>query len=153
MHFVWPQALWALLLAPLLLAFYLWLLRRKQRSALAYPSLALVRAAMGPRKLWRRHVPPALLGLALISAVVKLPEEPRPVPEGISAKVVISTWGTSRPSMAKTSRIMGCLISGILSTCSKLEYLRNTPGVNGLITVTKTYLSIAAAKRKPPCSR
>ena len=70
MQFVWPQALWALLLAPLLLAFYLWLLRRKQRSALAYPSLALVRAAMGPRKLWRRHVPPALLGLALISAVV-----------------------------------------------------------------------------------
>ena len=46
MHFVWPQALWALLLAPLLLAFYLWLLRRKQRSALAYPSLALVSAAM-----------------------------------------------------------------------------------------------------------
>jgi Ca-activated chloride channel family protein len=70
MQFVWPQALWALLLAPLLLAFYLWLLRRKQRSALAYPSLALVRTAMGPRKLWRRHVPPALLGLALISAVV-----------------------------------------------------------------------------------
>ena len=70
MHFVWPQALWALLLAPLLLAFYLWLLRRKQRSALAYPSLSLVRVAMGPRKLWRRHVPPALLGLALISAVV-----------------------------------------------------------------------------------
>ena len=70
MHFVWPQALWALLLAPLLLVFYLWLLRRKQRSALAYPSLSLVRAAMGPRKLWRRHVPPALLGLALISAVL-----------------------------------------------------------------------------------
>jgi len=70
MQFVWPQALWALLLAPLLLAFYLWLLRHKQRSALAYPSLALVRTAMGPRKLWRRHVPPALLGLALISAVV-----------------------------------------------------------------------------------
>lgn len=70
MHFVWPQALWALLLAPLMLAFYLWLLRRKQRSALAYPSLSLVRAAIGPRKLWRRHVPPALLGLALISAVV-----------------------------------------------------------------------------------
>ena len=42
MHFVWPQALWALMLAPLLLAFYLWLLRRKQRSALAYPSLLLV---------------------------------------------------------------------------------------------------------------
>ena len=58
------------MLAPLLLVYYLWLLRRKQRSALAYPSLSLVRVAMGPRKLWRRHVPPALLGLALISAVV-----------------------------------------------------------------------------------
>ncbi len=70
MHFVWPQALWALLLAPMLLLFYLWLLRRKQRSALAYPSLSLVRTAMGPRKLWRRHVPPALLWLALVCAVV-----------------------------------------------------------------------------------
>jgi Ca-activated chloride channel family protein len=64
MSFLWPQHLWALLALPLLPAAYLWLLRRRARTALHYSSLQVVRAAAGRN--WRRHVPPALLLLAVV---------------------------------------------------------------------------------------
>ncbi|HWI78915.1 MAG TPA: VWA domain-containing protein [Ramlibacter sp.] len=64
MFFLWPQYLWLLLaLALLLPGCYVWLLRRRAKSALRYSSLGVVRAAAQGRH-WRRHVPPALLFLA-----------------------------------------------------------------------------------------
>ena len=44
--FLWPQFLWLLLALPLLLLGYLWLLRRRQQTALRFASLAIVREAM-----------------------------------------------------------------------------------------------------------
>jgi Ca-activated chloride channel family protein len=63
--FLWPQFLWLLLALPLLALVYLWLLRRRQQTALRFASLAIVREAMGKGPGWRRHVPPMLLWLAL----------------------------------------------------------------------------------------
>lgn len=63
MHFLAPHALWWMLLLPALPLLYLWLLRRRRRSVLMLSSVAIARAATGPR--WRRHVPPALVFLAL----------------------------------------------------------------------------------------
>jgi Ca-activated chloride channel family protein len=68
--FLWPQFLWLLAVLPLLVVLYLWLLRRRSRQALAYAQLALVRQAMGRGAGWRRHVPPALIGLALAALIV-----------------------------------------------------------------------------------
>ena len=65
MHFIWPTLLWLLLALPLLVAAYLWLLRRKARTALAYPSLSLLRQALGQGQNHRRHIPPALMLLAI----------------------------------------------------------------------------------------
>ena len=65
MRLLWPQALWLLLLVPLLLAGYVWALRRRRLQALAYPSLLLVRPALARQRLWRRHVSPLLMLLAL----------------------------------------------------------------------------------------
>ena len=84
MVFLWPSLLWLLLILPLLVLLYLWLLRRRKVQALAYPGLALVRQALGSRAQWRRHLPPLLflLGLAALLlaaarplAVLKLPSE------------------------------------------------------------------------------
>jgi Ca-activated chloride channel family protein len=62
MLFLWPENLWLLVALPLLPALYVWLLRRRSRSAVRYSSVRVVRAATGT--LWRRHVPPALVLLA-----------------------------------------------------------------------------------------
>ncbi len=64
MNFLWPLNLWWMLALPLLPLLYLWLLRRGVRTALRLPSLRVARAAAG-RPSWRRHVPPALMFLAL----------------------------------------------------------------------------------------
>jgi Ca-activated chloride channel homolog len=65
--FAWPLGLAALLLLPLLLAVYLWSLRR-QRRTVPYSSVALIRAAAPGRGSWRRHLPVALLLGALGAA-------------------------------------------------------------------------------------
>jgi Ca-activated chloride channel family protein len=63
MFFLWPEYLWGMLALPLLPAVYVWLLRRRGKSAVRYSSISIARAASaGPQ--WRRHVPPALLLLA-----------------------------------------------------------------------------------------
>ncbi|HET9822404.1 MAG TPA: VWA domain-containing protein, partial [Burkholderiaceae bacterium] len=49
---------------------YVWLLRRRKKLALSWSSLAVVKEAMGRQRLWRRHVPPALILLALVSLIV-----------------------------------------------------------------------------------
>lgn len=63
MFFLWPEYLWLMLALPMLPAVYVWLLRRRGKSAVRYSSIGIARAASaGPQ--WRRHVPPALLLLA-----------------------------------------------------------------------------------------
>ena len=65
MKFIWPSMLWLLLLLPLLVVLYLWVLKRRRKSTVRLASLAVAKAALGKGPGWRRHVPPALLGLAL----------------------------------------------------------------------------------------
>jgi Ca-activated chloride channel homolog len=65
MNFVWPQLLWLMLIAPVLVLLYWWLLRRKAKSAVRYSQLAMVKAAAGAQSKWKRHVPPVLMLLAL----------------------------------------------------------------------------------------
>src|SRR6478672_9003469 len=71
MHFLAPQFLWLLLLAPVLAAAYLAILRRK-RAAVRYASLTLVREALGSAHRYRRHVPPILFLCAMIAIVIAI---------------------------------------------------------------------------------
>lgn len=65
MSFAWPMALWALLLVPAAAALYLLLQRRRKRHVVRFTNLELL-ANLVPRfPGWRRHLPPALLLLAL----------------------------------------------------------------------------------------
>ncbi|CAM3451977.1 VWA domain-containing protein [Polaromonas hydrogenivorans] len=69
-NFLWPQFLWLLLALPLLVAAYVWLLRRKKKMALRYASLSIVREAMGSGQSIRRHIPPLLFLLSLAAMLV-----------------------------------------------------------------------------------
>ena len=70
MNFLWPEFLWLLLAVPLLVASYVWLLRRKKKFALQYASLSIIKEAMGPRQNLRRHIPPALFLLAMVAMLI-----------------------------------------------------------------------------------
>jgi Ca-activated chloride channel homolog len=65
---LWPGFLLLLGLIPLLIAAYIWVLRRRRPFAVRYSSLSLVREA-APRARWRRHVPFAIFLVALASLV------------------------------------------------------------------------------------
>jgi Ca-activated chloride channel family protein len=72
MDLLWPGFLLLLGLIPLIVAGYIWMLRRRRRFAVRYSSLALVREALPSQSLLRRHLPFALFLLALISLVLAL---------------------------------------------------------------------------------
>jgi Ca-activated chloride channel family protein len=71
-NFLWPEALWLLVILPMLVGVYVWLLRRKRKSAVRYANLAMIKEAMGAGSKFRRHVPPALLFFALAALAVAM---------------------------------------------------------------------------------
>ena len=108
-NFLWPQFLWLLLALPLLVLVYLWLLRRKKKTALRYASLSIVREAMGAGQTIRRHIPPLLflfaLGFMLLassrpSAVVTLPSNQQTI------MLAMDVSGSMRATDVKPSRIV-----------------------------------------------
>jgi Ca-activated chloride channel family protein len=76
MSFLWPNMLWLLLLVPVLIFVYILRQRRRQKYAVRYASLSLVRDALGRGPGIRRHIPPILL---LIGLTVMLFAIARPV--------------------------------------------------------------------------
>ena len=72
MKFLWPSALIALALIPLLILLFVWRQRRRRRFAVRYSSLSLVRAALPAQSRLRRYLPMALFLLALASLVLSL---------------------------------------------------------------------------------
>jgi Ca-activated chloride channel family protein len=70
MKFIWPDLLWLLVIIPVLLAIYVYLLRRKKKVAARYTSLGMIKDAMGAGPRLRRHVPPLLFLVALATMLV-----------------------------------------------------------------------------------
>jgi Ca-activated chloride channel homolog len=96
MRLLWPAFLFLLGLIPLLIAGYLWLLRRRRKSAIRFSSLSLIRAAMPPRLGLRRHLPFALLLLALSTLVLALSRPVATIEVPLSQTTVILTIDSSR---------------------------------------------------------
>jgi Ca-activated chloride channel family protein len=83
-----------MLLLPLLPALYLWLLRRRARQAIVWSSLRVVREAAGPQ--WRRHVPPALILLALALLLLALARPTASVPLPWTKSTILLAMDISR---------------------------------------------------------
>jgi Ca-activated chloride channel family protein len=82
MTFIWPTALLLLVVVAGLAVLYVLAQRRRNRYALRYANLSLVREAIGKGPGWRRHVPPALfiLALAFMAIAVARPQAVVAVP-------------------------------------------------------------------------
>lgn len=109
MTFLWPNFLWSLLLLPLLVLLYLWLLRKRRRNTVRLASLGVAKAALGKGPGWRRHVPPVLLllaigtllvGMARPLAVITLPQAQRTI------ILAMDVSGSMRATDVQPSRIV-----------------------------------------------
>ena len=114
MNFLWPEALWLLVLLPVLVGVYVWLLRRKRKSAVRYANLGMIKEAMGAGSKIRRHVPPALLFLALAAlavamarpvAIVTLPTQKQTIVMALDAS------GSMRAKDVEPSRLVAMQIA------------------------------------------
>lgn len=72
MSLLWPGSLLLLVLLPLAVAVYIWLLRRRQRFTVRFSSLSLVREAVSKQSWLRRHLPFLLFLFALAGMVFAL---------------------------------------------------------------------------------
>lgn len=88
-RFLSPEVLWLLLALPLLVGAYVLLMRRRRRFVLRYAELATIRASMRPVQSLRRHIPPALLLLALLFAILATARPEATVPLPIDKRTII----------------------------------------------------------------
>src|SRR6516225_1244275 len=72
MTFLWPTALVALVLLPLLVGVYVWMQRRRKAYVVRFTNLSLLREVVGNGPGVRRHVPAALFLLGLAALLVSL---------------------------------------------------------------------------------
>ena len=108
MELLWPGFLFLLGLIPLLIAVYIWVLRRRRRFAVRYSSLALVREALPHSSRLRRHLPFALFLLAIASLVIALgrPVDIVSVPTDQTTIILaIDVSGSMRSTDIKPSRL------------------------------------------------
>src|SRR2546430_9582177 len=108
MSFIWPSALLLLVVVAGLAVLYVLAQRRRNRYALRYANLSLVREAIGKGPGWRRHVPPTLFifALAFMATAVARPQALVAVPnqEG-TAILAIDVSGPLLAEDMKPNRI------------------------------------------------
>jgi len=108
MYFLWPLMLWLLLLIPALVVLYILAQRKRQRYALRYASLSLVKDALGRGPGLRRHIPPALFlsGLAVMIVALARPytQVTLPSQEG-TVILTMDVSGSMRADDLKPNRI------------------------------------------------
>ena len=108
MSFLWVEMLWALLIVPLYIIAYVLIQRRRQRYALRYASLSLVKDAVGRGPGIRRHIPAILFLVGLATMVVAMARPVAtvmlPSEEG-TVILTIDVSGSMRADDLKPSRI------------------------------------------------
>ncbi len=108
MSFIWAQFLWLLLLVPVLIGVYILMQRRRQKYALRYASLSLVKEAIGRGPGKRRHIPPLLflVGIAVMCVGVARPAATIMLPSQQGTVVLtMDVSGSMRADDIKPSRL------------------------------------------------
>src|SRR5450631_1118971 len=136
MSFVWPQMLWLLLAAPVMVAIYVWSLRRRRKVALRYADLSLVKAALGQRQRFRRHIPPLLFLVGMVAAIFAISRPSAVVTLPSDQRTIILTMDVSlsmRASDVEPNRIVAA------QTAAKAFVLEQPPDVRiGIVSFAGT---------------
>jgi Ca-activated chloride channel family protein len=126
MSFQWPEFLWLAAALPLLVLLYVQLLRRRKKFAVRYSSLGLVREAMsGPS--WRRHVPPALILLALAALIVAIARPTAVVTLPSQHETVILAMdvsGSMRASDVEPNRLVAAQVAAKTFIAEQPDHVR-----------------------------
>jgi Ca-activated chloride channel family protein len=120
---LWPGFLILLGLIPLLIAAYIWVLRRRRRFVVRYSSLSLVREAAAKQSRWRRHVPVALFLAGLGSLIIALSRPVAIVSVPTSQTTAILAMDVSR-SMCSTDIPPNRLVA---AQNAALSFIRSQP--------------------------
>lgn len=70
LQFLSPDRLWALLLVPVLVALYVWAMRRKGRIGMRFTNTSVLARVVPRQSQWRRHLAVALSLLSLVTLVL-----------------------------------------------------------------------------------
>src|SRR5438132_4490138 len=69
MGFLLAERVWLLLSGAVMVGIYVWILQRRRETALRYANLGLIKAALGSRQRFRRHIPPLLFLVGMLAAI------------------------------------------------------------------------------------
>lgn len=100
MSLLWPWLSLLFILVPLLIAAYIWMLRRKRKFAVRYSSLSLIREALPKRSRWRQHLPFTLFMLALTSLIMAATRPVAEIQVPLSRTTIILAIDASRSMCA-----------------------------------------------------
>jgi Ca-activated chloride channel family protein len=100
MALLWPWFLLLLWLIPLIVALYIWMLRRKHRFAVRYSSLSLIHEALSSGSRWRRHLPFGLFLVGLTSLITSVTRPVAEVEVPLSRTTIILALDVSRSMCA-----------------------------------------------------
>jgi len=109
MSFIWPSMLWLLLLLPLTALLYAWLLKRRRKNTVRLASLGVAKAALGRGPGWRRHVPPAMMFLALAALLFAVARPTATITLPLAERTIILAMdvsGSMRAEDIKPNRLV-----------------------------------------------
>ena len=114
MKFIWPSMLWLLLVLPLLVLAYRWILQRKRRTTVRLASINIVKLALGKGPGWRRHVPPLLLLAAFAALLLAIARPTATITLPLSERTIILAMdvsGSMRAEDVKPNRLVASQVA------------------------------------------
>ena len=114
MRFIWPSLLWLLALLPLLVLLYVWLLNKKRKTTVRLASVQVAKLALGRGAGWRRHVPPALMLLAVAAGLVAVARPTATITLPLAERTIILAMdvsGSMRAEDVKPNRLVASQVA------------------------------------------
>jgi Ca-activated chloride channel homolog len=99
--FLWPKVLALFSVVPALMGAYVWILRRRSRVHVRYPTVELVAEAAAPSHAWRRYLVAALYLSTLCGVIFTLARPVAPIPVPNNQAAIMLSIDVSRSMLSR----------------------------------------------------